>query len=135
MPLSEHEQKLLEQMERALYAEDPKFASQMKGRRANGPSRRRLFVGIAIAIAGLACIVAAVSVKLIWLGAVGFAVMVAGVAWAFQSGSERVLTDTATGQTHRARRSKAGKSTRRNSGTFMQRLENRWDERRRGGAY
>ena len=27
MPLSEHEQRLLEQMERALYAEDPKFAA------------------------------------------------------------------------------------------------------------
>ena len=31
MPLSEHEQKMLEQMEQALYAEDPKFASQMQG--------------------------------------------------------------------------------------------------------
>ncbi|EBF6878346.1 DUF3040 domain-containing protein, partial [Salmonella enterica subsp. enterica serovar Saintpaul] len=31
MPLSEHEQQLLEQMEQALYAEDPKFASQMQG--------------------------------------------------------------------------------------------------------
>jgi len=29
VPLSEHEQHLLEQMEQALYAEDPKFASQM----------------------------------------------------------------------------------------------------------
>ena len=27
MPLSDHEQRLLEQIERALYAEDPKFAS------------------------------------------------------------------------------------------------------------
>src|SRR5665647_2386418 len=31
VPLSEHEQHLLEQMEQALYAEDPKFASQMQG--------------------------------------------------------------------------------------------------------
>ena len=31
MPLSEHEQRLLEQMERALYAEDPKFASALRG--------------------------------------------------------------------------------------------------------
>ena len=30
MPLSEHEQRLLEQMERALYAEDPKFASTLR---------------------------------------------------------------------------------------------------------
>ena len=31
MPLSEHEQKMLEQMEQALAAEDPRFASQMQG--------------------------------------------------------------------------------------------------------
>ena len=31
VPLSENEQRLLEQMERALYAEDPKFASAMRG--------------------------------------------------------------------------------------------------------
>src|SRR3712207_5805224 len=31
VPLSEHEQRMLEQMERALYAEDPKFASALEG--------------------------------------------------------------------------------------------------------
>jgi len=31
MPLSEHEQRLLEQMEKALYAEDPKFATSLRG--------------------------------------------------------------------------------------------------------
>src|ERR1700742_2505140 len=36
MPLSEHEQRLLDQIERALYAEDPKFASTVRG----GPLRR-----------------------------------------------------------------------------------------------
>ncbi|HNE89871.1 MAG TPA: DUF3040 domain-containing protein, partial [Actinomycetota bacterium] len=30
MPLSEHEQRLLEQMERALMAEDPKFATSLR---------------------------------------------------------------------------------------------------------
>ncbi|GAA3106389.1 hypothetical protein GCM10020254_60330 [Streptomyces goshikiensis] len=31
VPLSEHEQRMLEQMERALYAEDPKFATALEG--------------------------------------------------------------------------------------------------------
>ena len=39
MPLSEHEQHLLEQMEQALYAEDPKFASQMQGSAARARLR------------------------------------------------------------------------------------------------
>lgn len=33
MPLSEHEQRLLDQIERELYAEDPKFASTVRGAR------------------------------------------------------------------------------------------------------
>jgi len=39
VPLSEHEQQLLEQMEQALYAEDPKFASQMQGAGARVAAR------------------------------------------------------------------------------------------------
>ncbi len=30
MPLSEHEQRMLDQIERALYAEDPKFANTVR---------------------------------------------------------------------------------------------------------
>ncbi|WP_040161352.1 DUF3040 domain-containing protein [Mobilicoccus massiliensis] len=133
MPLSEHEQKLLEQMERALYAEDPKFASQMKGKRRGGPPRKRLITGLCIALVGLALIVAGVSQKLIWLGGAGFAVMVAGVAWAFGAGG-RTLTDTSTGRSRRTGRGRTPK-TRGGSSSFMQRMENRWDERKRGDAY
>ena len=31
MPLSDHEQRMLDQIESALYAEDPKFASSVRG--------------------------------------------------------------------------------------------------------
>ena len=41
MPLSDHEQRLLEQMERALYAEDPKFATTMRGADLRRRYRRR----------------------------------------------------------------------------------------------
>ena len=143
MPLSEHEQKLLEQMERALYAEDPKFASSMKGQRRAGPPKKRVVVGLCVAIIGLACVVAGVSLELIWLGGVGFAVMVAGVAWASGVGGSRpTLTDTDTGRSRRAgrpgRTSRKGGSRRAagpGQGSFMQRQEDRWDERRRGSAF
>ena len=45
MPLSENEQRLLEQMERALYAEDPKFASAMRGANRRPGAGRRLLLG------------------------------------------------------------------------------------------
>ena len=48
MPLSEHEQRLLDQIERALYAEDPKFVSTVRGGRLRKPTRRRRLQGIAV---------------------------------------------------------------------------------------
>ena len=56
MPLSEHEQKMLEQMEQALAAEDPKFASQMQGSSLASLQRRRWLVGAVGVIAGLALV-------------------------------------------------------------------------------
>ena len=42
MPLSEHEQRLLDQIERALYQEDPKFASSVRATDLRTHMRRRL---------------------------------------------------------------------------------------------
>jgi len=60
VPLSEHEQHLLEQMERALYAEDPKFASSLRGRDPRSNFRRRVLlagtafvVGVVLLMLGL----------------------------------------------------------------------------------
>ncbi|WP_199438992.1 DUF3040 domain-containing protein [Umezawaea beigongshangensis] len=60
MPLSEHEQRLLDQIERALYAEDPKFASTVRGAKLRRPSRRRRIQGIALFVLGVALLVTGV---------------------------------------------------------------------------
>ena len=60
MPLSEHEQRLLDQIERALYAEDPKFASTVRGAKLRKPSRRRRIQGIALFAVGVALLVTGV---------------------------------------------------------------------------
>ena len=57
MPLSEHEQRLLDQIERALYAEDPKFVSTVRGGRLRKPTRRRRLQGIAVFALGLVLLV------------------------------------------------------------------------------
>ncbi|RZS34787.1 DUF3040 family protein [Herbihabitans rhizosphaerae] len=62
MPLSEHEQRLLDQIERALYAEDPKFASTVRGSRLRKPSRRRRLQGVALFVLGVALLVVGVVV-------------------------------------------------------------------------
>ena len=85
MPLSEHEQRLLDQIERALYAEDPKFASTVRGAKLRKPSRRRRIRGIALFVVGVAALVAGVMLpKLAIVGipvvsVVGFLLMFFGV--------------------------------------------------------
>ena len=92
MPLSEHEQRLLEQIERALYAEDPKFASTVRGGRLRKPTRRRRLQGVALFVVGLVMLVVGVAVPQLWLASsfpvlsvVGFLVMLGGAVLAVTS--------------------------------------------------
>ncbi len=134
MPLSEHEQKMLEQMERALYAEDPKFATQMKGSERVGGNRRHVLVGVGIAFVGLALVVVGISAQQAIIGGVGFAAMVAGVAWALTP-SRTASSLGAVGADGKVQpRSKATGKARKGaqkSSTFTQRMEARWEKRRR----
>ncbi len=89
MPLSEHEQRLLDQIERALYAEDPKFVSTVRGGRLRKPTRRRRLQGIAVFALGLVLLVLGVAVRALWiadnfpvLSVVGFLVMLTGAVMA-----------------------------------------------------
>lgn len=80
MPLSEHEQRLLEQIERALYAEDPKFASAVSSTDLRTHARRRLRRALALLVVGLVALLVGVMTKSIPLGVGGFCVMVLA-AW------------------------------------------------------
>ena len=64
MPLSEHEQRMLDQIESALYAEDPKFASNVRGGRMRAPSSRRRFQAAALFVLGLVLLIAGVALPL-----------------------------------------------------------------------
>jgi hypothetical protein len=91
MPLSEHEQRLLDQIERALYAEDPKFASTVRGGRLRKPTRRRRVQGVALFVVGLVMLVLGIAVQWTWLGGipvvsvVGFLAMLGGAVLAVTS--------------------------------------------------
>lgn len=75
MPLSEHEQRLLEQIEQALYAEDPKFASAVRSSDLRSHYRRRLTRCTILFLLGLGLLVAGVVLKMVAMGVGGFVVM------------------------------------------------------------
>ena len=88
MPLSDHEQRMLDQIESALYAEDPKFASSVRGGGFRAPTARRRLQGTALFVVGLAMLVSGVAFKATMIGTFpilsvfGFIVMFGGVVYA-----------------------------------------------------
>lgn len=125
MPLSEHEQRLLDQMERQLYADDPKLASTLRGGARGGPNRRRVVLGIAAVLVGMVLLVAGAAAPLWPLGVLGFVVMLGG-GWLASTGwqSKASRAGSASG-------SSASPKAKSRPG-FMDRIEERWDRRREG---
>lgn len=93
MPLSEHEHRVLQQMEQALSAQDPGFASGMKraGMRAAAPGR--IVIGVIGVLVGLGMVLVGVTTT-IWLGAAGFALMVASMSFAISAVRWRAVLGT-----------------------------------------
>ncbi|MDQ1706712.1 MAG: hypothetical protein QOF18_3078, partial [Frankiaceae bacterium] len=94
MPLSEHEQRLLEQIEQALYAEDPKFAQSWRVRDLRSLQRARILRAAVVVLLGLGLLVAGVitqsgnTVLGVGLGVAGFLCMLGG-AWLAMSRRQR----------------------------------------------
>lgn len=130
MALSEHEEALLQQMEEALYAEDPRFASRIKKTKSRSVQRGRIVIGVVAGLAGLALVIYSAMSSLIWLGAVGFAVMVAGIAYGVTPVKGRLGTVSEDGTVRAAPRG-ATKQRAKQGGSFMERMEERWERRRR----
>lgn len=132
MPLSEHEQRMLEQMERALYAEDPKFASSLRGRDPRSSFRRRVALSGTGIIVGVVLLMTGLVSKTIWVSVLGFLVMLAATFFAVSSyrglsSAGRLGVVDGAGEVRRP--PPAGRRQRDNRG-FMERFEQRWNRRR-----
>ena len=131
MPLSDHEQRMLDQIESALYAEDPKFASSVRGGTLRAPSTRRRLQGAALFVLGLAMLVTGVAVKATMIGSfpilsvIGFIVMFGGVVFAI-TGPRVAKGDRAAPNDIAAQRQKRAKGS---GGSFTSRMEDRFRRR------
>ncbi|MER7928142.1 MULTISPECIES: DUF3040 domain-containing protein [unclassified Streptomyces] len=125
MPLSEHEQRMLEQMERALYAEDPKFATALEGSGLRTYTRRRVYQAVAGFLVGIALLIAGMVTLQIWVSVVGFLVML-GCAVLAVTGWRKAPKpgeQPAAGAAHAGRQGRQRRSV-------MDRIEQRWQRRR-----
>jgi cytochrome c biogenesis protein CcdA len=130
MPLSDHEQRMLDQIESALYAEDPKFASSVRGGGLRAPTARRRLQGAALFVLGLAMLVSGVAFKATMIGTfpvlsvLGFVVMFAGVVFA-------ITGPRLAGRGERPGPASAARQRRNKSagGSFTSRMEDRFRRR------
>jgi hypothetical protein len=121
VPLSEHEQRLFEQIERSL-SEDPKFASAVRHSDPKFQARRRIIMAAVLILAGLALVVYGVADNKILLGLIGFLLMLAAAAFAMLS--HRRTQHAELRVVDGAARRRTGKRS-----GIVGRLEARWRER------
>ena len=122
MALSEDEQRLLDQMEAALAAEDPKLANALRGTTTRRLHRRRAAIAGAGFLIGVACLVGGMQVSPA-LSIVGFVLML--IASVIAVTTWRHVGDVSSGQS--STRSPQGEKA------FMDKMEERWRRRQDEG--
>jgi hypothetical protein len=146
VPLSEEELRLLEQMERALVEEDPKFASTLRGTTMRQAARRRAVLAGFVFAVGIAVLMGGAISGWWQIGIVGFVIMLGSAtiglsALRGQSISAQQHPDA--GQTAHPSgfgvidggrlHSRRSRRTRSSSNTFMEKVEARWRRRKNRG--
>ncbi len=128
MPLSDHEQRLLDEIEQALYADDPKFAASVRTARTRSRTRRAVLVGVAGVLAGLALVLVGLVTNIIVISVVGFVLVVGSCGWAAQvmRGRKDDVTPAAAAATRPAASSRGSHSGLRNR--MEDRLRRRFDQ-------
>jgi hypothetical protein len=130
MPLSEQEQRLLEEMERSLYQNDSDFVARVT-RRQGRPTYTAITVGVLIGLVGVGVIVLGLVIKQPLIGVLGFVVMLGGVLFALRPGGRTPTARPARSGTSgpAARRGTARPARGSSGGSFLDRMNERWDKR------
>jgi hypothetical protein len=147
VPLSEEELRLLEQMERALVAEDPKLASTLRGTTLRATARRRALFAGGVFLIGVVVLMTGAVMQQTVVGIVGFVVMLASAyvalsAWRGQNRApERPAPDKSAPPSFsvieggRAKKQRAPKNRSSSHQSLMERFEERWRRRRDQNGY
>ena len=135
MPLSEHEQRQLEQIEQALYREDRALVRRVRSSDPRVHYRRRVagaLVGLAL---GAAMIAGGIILPVIGLAVAGFVLMLLCSIWVLNSWRQMaaVALGATPGQPAGGRRSKRSKRGTAGHASFGERLDERWRRRQEGG--
>ena len=123
MPLSEEEARLLHQLEQSLAAEDPDFASTLRGSKFLAHNRRVAILAVLGFLAGVALLLGGAVAAMTPVGVLGFVVML-GSAYVFVTVWRRGI-----GQ---AEEDRDEAMPQKPSGSFVDRLEERWQRRQEG---
>jgi hypothetical protein len=127
VPLSEHEQRLLDQIESALYADDPKFASNVRGARVRTATRKRRLQAVFLFVLGLVVLIAGVALGLPTIAVV--AVSVVGFLMMFGSAVVLVTGRGAPGVAPSGPAPGASRGGDKQPGGFSSRMEERFKRR------
>ena len=96
MPLSEHEQRILAEIERRLLEEDPKFAHQV-GSSFRAHLSRRLKLAVAGFVVGLVVVISSTFFENVAIGVAGFVIMLACVFLFVRTMRRRATVDRPVG--------------------------------------
>ena len=110
MPLSDHEKRMLQEMEAALMTEDPRLVSALSGDVQN-VGKNRILVGLGLVVLGIVVLFGGLIAKLTPVGVLGFIIALGGVITAISSIGRPSLPKS------------------RRTSPMSARLEQRWDKR------
>ena len=130
MALSDEEQRLLEQMEAALAADDPKLVNALRGTGVRRVHRRRAAIAGVGFFAGLGLLIAGISINP-FLSVLGFVIMVAAAVTAIYSWQHVGTSADLDGGGDRAKTAQGSRSG--DGQGFMDKMEERWRRRRDEG--
>jgi DUF3040 family protein len=134
VPLSEHEQRQLEQIEQALYREDRRLARLVRSSDPRVHYRRRVVQSAFGLIVGAGMVAAGVVVHMIPLAVAGFAVLLLSGLWALSSWRHVAGVTLGGGRGGAGARRPGGAKRRRGSrrAAVMERFDERWRRRQEG---